>query len=347
MDNMMEKNAVRTVPQKDKLGIALVGLGTYSTEELAPALKETKYCELKGIVTGSPEKIPYWKQKYGINDNNILHYDNFEEIASKEEIDIVYIVLPNSQHANFTVRAAKAGKHVICEKPMAISVPEGEEMIAACTKNGVKLGIGYRLHFDPYHQYIMKLGRGELGRLESLNGEHSMELKDPTAWRLQKKFAGGGPLMDVGIYVVQAACYSVGQSPIAVREASFGEVTHPDIFQTVEQSIQWRLEFPDGLMAWGTCSYSKDANYFSGKAVSGSWQLEPAFAYKGLKGKVNGAKVEFPEVNQQSLQMDEFAKSILDQKQTIVPGEMGLRDLKILMAIYEAAETGKSVPLHL
>src|SRR5690554_6300459 len=138
-----------TLPNKSKLGVALVGLGKYASEQLAPALKLTQYCELKGIVTGSPEKIPRWKTDYGIRDQNIYNYDNFEEIASNEEIDIVYIVLPNSQHGNYTVRAANAGKHVICEKPMAISVHECEEMIEVCKRNNVKLGIGYRLHFIP------------------------------------------------------------------------------------------------------------------------------------------------------------------------------------------------------
>lgn len=342
----MEKSASGAVPQQHKLGIALVGLGTYSKEQLAPALKETKYCELRGIVTGSPEKIPYWKEEYGIKDHNIYHYDNFEEIASNNEIDIVYIVLPNSQHANYTLRAAKAGKHVICEKPMAISVRECEEMIAACTENHVKLGIGYRLHFDPFHQQVMGWGQGQHGKLEKISGEHSMLLEDPAAWRLQRKFAGGGPLMDVGIYVVQASCYTAGQLPIAVKEASFGEVTHPDIYQTVEQSIHWTLEFPDGVTASGTCSYAKDADLLSGTAASGTWKLEPAYAYNGIKGQINGERMDFPEVNQQALQMDEFAGAVLHDRETKVPGEMGLRDVRILMAIYEAAETGNPVSLY-
>ena len=341
---MMEKPAQ---PLSRKLGIALVGLGQYATEELAPALQETQYCELRGIVTGSSEKIPEWKDKYGIPDRNIYHYDNLEDIASNEDIDIIYIVLPNSQHANYTVRAAKAGKHVICEKPMAISVVECDEMIRVCRENNVKLGIGYRLHSDPYHQYVMELGQGKFGHLLKVEGEHSMLLQDPDAWRLQHKFAGGGPLMDVGIYVVQAACYTVGKNPIAVREASFGEPTEPEIYTTVEESIQWTLEFPGGILAHGSCSYKKDADWLKGEASTGTWALDPAFAYSGIKGQTNKGPVQFPEVNQQARQMDGFALAVLNGEESKVPGEMGRRDVAILMAIYEAAETGKSVLLNL
>jgi len=343
----MEIETFSSANKEKKLGVALVGLGKYSKGQLAPALKETQFCELRGIVTGSPEKIPQWKEKFGIQDKNIYSYDNFEDIASNDEIDIVYVVLPNSQHANYTVRAANAGKHVICEKPMAISVHECEEMIAACQRNNVRLGIGYRLHSDPFHQYVMELGGGKFGKLERVEGEHSMLLEDASAWRLQKKFAGGGPLMDVGIYVVQASCYTVGRNPIAVIEASFGEVTRPDIYETVEQSISWTLEFPDGILAHGTCSYSKDSDWLKGTADQGSWELNPAFAYNGLKGKTREGVINFSEVNQQALQMDEFAHALLHGNETKVPGEMGCRDLTILMAIYKAAKTGKSVPLDL
>ncbi len=241
---------------------------------------------------------------------------------------------------------ANAGKHVICEKPMAISVLECEEMISACKRNNVRLGIGYRLHFDPHHQYVMELGQGNLGKLRTVGGEHSMVLEDPSAWRLQKKFAGGGPLMDVGIYVVQASCYTVGHPPIAVKEATFGKVSRPDIYQTVEQSISWTLEFPEGVVAKGTCSYSKDGDMLKGVAANGTWELQPAYSYNGIKGITSETTMEFPEVNQQTLQLDEFASAIIQGKETLVPGEMGLRDVTILMAIYEAAETGKYVRLN-
>jgi predicted dehydrogenase len=324
-----------------KLGVALVGLGKYAKHQLGPALKETKHCQLKGIVTGNPDKIPEWKGEYGIDEGNIYNYNNFDEIASNGDIDIIYIVLPNSLHKEYTIRAANAGKHVICEKPMATSVQECEEMIAACNNNKVQLSIGYRLHFEPHHQYVMEFGQGKMGKLTDITGEHCMKLEDTHAWRLKKDLAGGGPLMDVGIYVVQASCYTAGNSPVAVKEAAFGELTQPEIYQDVEQSISWTLEFPEGVLAKGECSYARDGDFFQAKAENGSLELKPAYPYNGIKGRTR----DFPEVNQQALQMDDFARILIQGGDTIVPGEMGRRDITILRAIYEAAESGKSVPL--
>src|SRR6188768_1327739 len=130
-----------------KLGIALVGLGYYAEHLLAPALQETKNCYLAGIVTGTPEKKEKWKAQFNIPDKNCYTYQTFDQIADNKDIDIIYVVLPNSMHHEYVIRAAKAGKHVICEKPMSVSVKEAEEMIAACKKAKVKFSIGYRMHF--------------------------------------------------------------------------------------------------------------------------------------------------------------------------------------------------------
>ena len=146
-------------PQTRKLGVALVGLGYYSTDLLAPALQLTKNCELRGIVTGSPEKIPKWQQQYGIKDKNVYNYGNFDTIANNSDIDIIYVVLPPSMHAEYSIRAAKAGKQVWCEKPMAPSVSECEAMIKTCKENKVKLAIGYRCQHDPNIQAYMQVAR--------------------------------------------------------------------------------------------------------------------------------------------------------------------------------------------
>ena len=130
---------------KGKLGIALVGLGYYSTDLLAPGLQKTENCYLAGIVTGTPEKEKIWSDKYGIPRKNIYNYGNFDDIAGNRDIDVVYVVLPNNMHREFTIRAARAGKHVICEKPMALNADECHEMISACKEAGVTLSIGYRL----------------------------------------------------------------------------------------------------------------------------------------------------------------------------------------------------------
>lgn len=329
---------------KDKLGIALVGLGTYSSEELAPALQQTAHCYLAGIVTGSPKKAAEWKAKYKIPDGNIYSYDNFDLIKDNPDIDIVYIVLPNAQHAEYTVRAARAGKHVICEKPMAVTVKECEDMISACREAGVLLSIGYRLHFEPHNGAMMELHQnGAIGKIQRVTAGHGMDIK-PGVWRLNKALAGGGPLMDVGIYCVQAAIYTVGEEPIAVT-AKEGEKTDLSRFGEVEQSITWTMEFPGGATAECESSYAKESNYLRAEGDKGWMQLEPAFKYEGIKGKSDKGEQNLPQVNQQAQQMDDFALCVKQGRPTRVPGEMGLRDVRILMAIYEAARTGRRVEI--
>ena len=214
-----------TQKKDDKLGVALVGLGKYSEEQLAPALRQTTKCRLTAIVTGQPGKAAAWKKKYDIPDKNIYGYENFDSIKDNPEIDIVYIVLPNSMHAEYTIRAARAGKHVICEKPMAITVEECDAMIAACRDAGKMLSIGYRLHFEPYNIEMMRLGPGKtFGDIKKIIAAHG--LANTEGWRLDKTLAGGGPLMDVGIYCVQACIYTTGMQPVAVR-ATGGKENRP------------------------------------------------------------------------------------------------------------------------
>lgn len=332
--------------QRRKLGVALVGLGSYSTNQLAPALQQTKSCRLTGIVTGSPEKIPVWQRQYGIPDKNVYNYDNFDTIKDNPDIDIIYIVLPNGLHAEYTVRAAQAGKHVICEKPMAVSVSECEEMIEACRKADKKLSIGYRLHFEPYNKEMMRLGQNQVyGKVEFVKGKNGMIVPEGT-WRTDKELAGGGPLMDLGIYCVQAAIYTSGKKPVAIT-AHEGEKTQPEKFSEVEQSIHWRMEFPDGLVANCDSSYSERMDLLRADAEKGWFELSPAYTYTGKQGRTSDGPMNFSQVFEQVYQMDDFADCIINNRQSPVPGEMGLRDVKILMAIYEAARTGKRVELNL
>ena len=331
---------------KKKLGIALVGLGNYATGQLAPALQETTQCYLAGIVTGTPKKAATWKEKYNIPEKNIYNYDNFDSIKNNPDIDIIYVVLPNSMHAEYTIRAAQAGKHVISEKPMATTVEDCKKMIEACKKANRLLSIGYRLHFEPHNQRMMKLGQEKVfGKVNKIMGEHSFVMGNtPDVWRLDKALAGGGPLMDLGIYCVQGALYTLGKEPVAVT-ARFGEVTKPHLFDEVEQSISWDLEFPDGALAHGNTSYADSGNLLRAEATEGWFELQPAYSYGGIKGETSKGKMDLPNVNQQARQMDDFAKCIIHKQKSPVPGEMGLRDVKILMAIYEAARTGNKVKL--
>src|SRR5262245_14646971 len=157
--------------QGRKLGIALLGLGRYATNQLAPALREAKLCRLAGVVTGHPEKAQKWATDYNLDQRNIYSYETFDRIADNKDIDIVYVVTPPGLHPEFVIRAAKAGKHVISEKPMATSVADCDRMIAACKAAKVQLSVGYRLQFDPYRKELMRLARDkEFGPLKKQSG---------------------------------------------------------------------------------------------------------------------------------------------------------------------------------
>jgi len=326
-----------------KLGIALVGLGYYSENQLAPALQETEHCYLAGIVTGTESKIDKWKAKYQLPDKNIYNYQTFDNIKDNTDIDIVYIVLPNALHAEYVIRAARAGKHVICEKPMAITVEECDRMIAACREAGKLLSIGYRLHFEPYNQQMMRLGQDkQFGNWVNLTAEHGMS--DTKDWRLNKALAGGGPLMDLGIYCVQGCRYTTGMEPVAVTAKELPK-TNPEKFQTVEEGLSWVMEFPGDIKAACTTSYSKKMNRLRAEGKNEWAELSPAYAYSGIKGETSQGKMDFPQVNQQARQMDDFARAIKDNRPTPVPGEMGKQDVKILQAIYRSMATGQRVEI--
>ena len=324
-----------------KLGVALVGLGNYATNQLAPALQETSLCYLSGIVTGTPAKAEKWKSEYNIPDKNIYNYKNFDQIADNKSIDVVYIVLPNSMHHEFVIRAAKAGKHVFCEKPMAISSKECQEMIEACKKAGVRLFIGYRLHSDPFHQVAMKFGQEESEGIKYVQSEFGFKIGDPTQWRLKKSLAGGGAMMDLGIYAIQAARYSIGKEPLFVTAQEFKSDYKK--FSEVDESITWQMEFPGGHISNSSTSYSTPQNRFYIGTDRRWFELRPAFSYRGIKGSTNEGVIDLPEINQQAQQMDDFSKCINNGTESNAGGEEGLKDLKVIEAIYTSIKEGTKV----
>lgn len=329
---------------KGKLGIALVGLGGYATGQLGPALLETEHCYLAGIVTGTPSKIPAWKEKYNIPDKNIYSYDNYDSIKDNPDIDIIYIVLPNSMHAEYTIRGFAAGKHVICEKPLAITVADCDKMIAAAKKANKQLAVGYRLHFEPYNLEMVRLGTKKVyGQVKKITGGFGFRAS-PNQWRLTQKYAGGGPLMDLGIYAVQGMCYTSGMLPIAVT-AQEGNKTDFERFKEVEQSLTWQFEFPNGLTCEGYASYNDNMNFLKAEAEKGIFELTSAYNYSGQRGNTPAGAMNFTHVNQQAKQMDAIALSFKNNEPTKVPGEMGRRDMKYLQAIYEAMRTGKRIEI--
>lgn len=325
-------------PRK-KLGVALVGLGSYATHQLAPALQLTEHCTLTGIVSGTPSKRTAWQAKYNIPPANIYTYENFDAIANNSDIDIVYVVLPNSMHAAYTIRAAEAGKHVICEKPMALNAKECRMMIDACQQNKVSLSIGYRLHFDPYVQEIMRLAsEPTMGAVKIVASDFAFVMGNPNQWRLDKALAGGGAVMDIGVYCIQAARYATGEEPIAVRAQEFK--TDEVKFAQVDETVTWQLEFPSGAIANSTTSYNGRFNRLFVSYEKRQAKMEPAYSYRGLAGSINGQAMQFPPMNQQAHQMDAVASSILNSAPTPVDGYEGLHDMQIIDALYKSLATG-------
>jgi len=341
--------AENVLEEGKKLGVALVGLGSYSTYQLAPALLETNHCYLAGIVTGTPEKEKTWAEKYSIPKESIYNYENFDTIIKNDSIDIVYVVLPNSMHADFCIRAARAGKHVICEKPMAMNVEECDAIITACKKANVKLSVGYRLHSEPYTQEVQRMVREKtFGVIRYVNAEAGYwSDSHPNQWRLDKKLSGGGALVNMGVYSIQSAIYGTGENPISVSAQEFS--TRPEYFKGTDETISAQFEFPGGIVGNIFTSHNVNTNRLYVSAAKGWFELHPANSYGPLSGRrSDGTEIKFPHESQQKLQMDDFAMHILKGTINRVPGEMGKRDMIIVEAIYRSIqEGGKKIPLEL
>ncbi len=331
---------------KIKIGFALCGLGSLSTYQLAPALQHTEFARLTGIITGTPAKAKRWQAKYDLPDRSVYSYDTMARLADNPDIDVVYVVTPNGLHADHTIAAAKAGKHVLCEKPMEVSAAKCQQMIDACKTAGKQLAIGYRLHFEPNHLECIRLAREKVfGNLKSIEAGFGFPIGDPTQWRLNRALSGGGPMMDVGIYALQAMRYLSGEEPISVTANA--TTSDKEKFRGIEESLAWSMKFPSGVSASGMTTYAFGGiNRFNVTAEHGSFGLEPAYNYDGIRGtRSDGKMIELPAIDQFAAEMDDFAQCILENRPTRVPGEEGLRDMKIITAIYESARTGKPVEL--
>jgi len=269
-----------------------------------------------------------------------------EQMADNPDIDVVYVVTPNALHAEHTIKAAKAGKHVLCEKPMEVSSEKCRQMIDACKKAGRQLAIGYRLHFEPNNLECVRLAREKVfGNLKFIEADFGFRIGDPKQWRLNRTLAGGGPLMDVGIYALQATRYITAEEPVQVTAVE--TVTDPVKFRDVEETIAWELKFPSGIVTSSTSTYNFNGMArYQAFAENGWFELSPAYGYGGIQGRrSDGQPINLESGDQFAVEMDNFAQCILNHQPTKVPGEEGLRDIKIMMAIYEAARTGKSVRL--
>lgn len=338
-----------TLSNQKPLRVALMGLGGYA-DRVAKAMQSCKRAKITGLVSGTPEKLESWGAKYNVPKGNQYNYENFDDMANNPDIDAVYIITPNALHYEQTIRCAQAGKHVICEKPMAVSVQEAREMVDACATAGVKLLVGYRMRFEPNTLEAVRMRRdGELGKIKFFQGQCGFLVHDPNQWRLDKALAGGGSLMDIGIYAINGARYMLDEDPIWVTAQE--TKTNPEMFKTgVDETIQFQLGFPSGAVA--SCLSTYNMNHLDRFFLSGDKdfvEMWPSTGYGPIKGRTRNGELGKPHVVHQTVQMDEMAAIILNGKEPIlsVDGMVGLQDMQIIEAIYAACDSGQRHELRL
>jgi predicted dehydrogenase len=331
------------------LRVAIMGLGSYGTR-VAEAMRDCKAAKLVGVISGHPAKITAWQAKYNIPEKSCYNYENFDNIKDNPDIDAVYIITPNGLHHDEAIRVAKAGKHVISEKPMALNAKQGQEMVDACKKANVKLLVGYRMHFEPKTLEVIRMRKaGEFGKILFFQGLSGFTIGDPTQWRLNKELSGGGSLMDIGIYSINGSRYMIGEDPIWVTAQE--TKNDPVKFKEgVDETIQFQLGFPGGAVASCLTTYSmNNLDKFFLNGTQGFAEMQPSTGYGPIMGHTHKGELTQPIVTHQTVQMDEMSAIILQGKQPEVPVDGGeaVKDLKIIDAIYEACKTGKKIELKL
>jgi len=341
-------------PMNERVGVAIVGVGRIAVNEMLPAFAQSKHAKVVALVSGDRAKALKVAHQYDIPESAVLDYKEYDRLARMPEVQAVYIALPNSMHAEYTVRAARAGKHVLCEKPMANSVAECQQMIEACRKAGKKLMIAYRSQYESNDRALVKMIRDKkLGSLKEFISVNSQNMGDPEHWRLKRKLAGGGALPDVGLYCINAARFLSGEEPVEVMGNTWS--TPGDArFREVEESCQFVLRFPSGFIASCSTSYASHKSQMLRLNGSDAWaEMNPAYAYNGIKlkvsrvveGKEQTSELQSDDKDQFAAELDHFAQCIQQDKDVHTPGEEGLQDQRIMEAIYESARTKRPVKL--
>ncbi|WP_129715796.1 Gfo/Idh/MocA family protein [Pedobacter sp. SYP-B3415] len=344
------------LPPADRVGYAVVGLGHLTLEEILPALATSEKSKLVALVSGDEEKMLQVARQYGVEPRNCYLYDDYDKLADNPDVQAIYIVLPNTLHLDYTIRGAKAGKHILCEKPMAATPDECKKMIKACDKAGVKLMIAYRMQYEPHIRYMKSvIEEGTLGNtkfIESVNGQSS---SNADQWRLKKASAGGGALPDVGIYCFNTIRYLLGEEPHEVFAYTYSTPGDP-LFKEVEEMVSWQMRFPSGVIANCMTHYNiHEARTLNIHFDRGRLMLDKAFNYGGQRLKTIHAEemhqleteIGIADVDHFATEMDHFSDCIINDLKPYTPGEEGLQDHIIMDAIYESARTGKPVKLKL
>jgi predicted dehydrogenase len=339
------------VAASKRVGYAVVGLGSISEVAVLPAFQNCKKSKLVAVVSHNKKRAQQLGAKFGVD--NCYAYEDFDACLSHPAIDAVFVASVNGAHAEQTIRAATAGKHVLCEKPMANTVEDCRRMVNACTANRVQLMIAYRKYFEPGSVALKKLATGgELGPLKHIYSVYT-EIVDPQkarTWQLNRKLAGGGSLMDLGIYCVNTMRWVAGSSPLEATAHSWTE--DPKRFSEVEDSISFRLTHADGLVCQGSSSYSAAAASFIQVHGEKGWAaLNPAFAFeeeRRLFGKIQGKWFEktFKVIDEFSLELDGFSDCIGQGRTPEPDGMEGLRDIATVQAIYRSARENRSVAVE-
>lgn len=331
---------------------AVVGLGSFAVGQVIPGLLAANDCRITAFVSGTPSKLKDLGARYGVS--KFYSYEDYDKIAQDREIDCVYIVLPVGLHAEYTIRALKAGKHVLCEKPMASTAAECEAMIAAARAAGKQLGVAYRVHFEPNNMLAKaRIAAGDIGPLRTITCDHGFNANlawAPHKWRLEKALAGGGSMFDIGVYGLNTSLMMTEATPTEVS-AVYAYPRDDARFKEVEGGINWRLGLSDGASIQGTSSYcygpyASRQRYFG---ANGSLWMEPATTYYDNHIVIDGGGGPKRELNggtpgtQFAAQVDGFAKAARTGTPHRTPGEMGLRDIRIIEAMYRSADAGGAV----
>lgn len=337
-------------PPGKKLGWAIVGLGSLAINQILPAFAKCEKSKVVAFVSGHPDKAHKLALRYGVDSKNIYNYQNYDSIKDNPDVDVIYIVLPNGMHAEYTIRGLQAGKHVLCEKPMANSSAECRQMIDAAKKADRKLMIAYRCHYEPYNKEAIRIARAhELGPTQMILADAGFAAGDPAQWRLHKALSGGGSMMDIGIYALNAARYLTGEEPTEVNAMSFTDRNDPR-FKEVESNVIFQLRFPSGILANCSSSYSYfHQSHYRVMGTEARLEMDPATWYNGNRMWIERGnkieQIELQEADHFALEMDHMSDSVMQNKEPITPGEEGLRDLTIIEAVYESAKSGKTVKL--
>ena len=337
-----------------RVGFAIMGLGRLALDSILPAFAQSLHARPVALVSGDPAKMRTVAMQYGIGAAHCYGYDDFARIADDPAVQAVYVVLPNGLHRDAVVRAAQAGKHVLCEKPMANTVAEARDMADACRRAQRLLMIAYRCQYEVYNRELSRRARaGELGRVQLIDAINTQNQGDPSQWRQDIRLAGGGALPDVGLYCLNTSRALLGEEPVEVGAAIQTPVGDPR-FRSVESNVVFTLRFPSGALA--NCATSYSLHEHRNLRVLGSdgiAEIENAFAYDGQRLRIsrrNGRAEEastfaLARKNQFSLEIDHFAECVRSGATPRTPGEEGLADQVIMAAIYEAARTGRTVKL--